>query len=363
MPNLADLKICFVAGTLGQGGAERQLFYILKSLSEAGARLSLLCLTQGEFWEEKIAALGVPVAWVGKQQNKLARLARIIEVLRKDRPQVLQSQHFYTNLYVTAAARVLGLREVGAMRNDGISEVRANGRILGSMSLRAPRMIAANSRAAIRFAIKERVPAARLKMLPNVVNCERFCPQVNRQKEAVRLIFAGRLVEQKRADRFLSILAQLQNRTSKKVSGLIVGDGPQRLQLEAQARAMGLLPDKLEFKGVVADIGPLYRQSDIFVLTSDWEGTPNVVLEAMASGLPVVATSIGGVPDIVRHDETGFLVNPAHEEKFVQFLTDLINHNQLREELGNNARQYVLANHSFERLPVFLSELYETALL
>jgi glycosyltransferase involved in cell wall biosynthesis len=363
MLNLADLKISFVAGTLGQGGAERQLFYILKSLSDAGAKISLLCLTNGEFWEEKIKALGIPVIWVGQQKNRLARLARIIEVVRKDRPDILQSQHFYTNLYVTAAARILRLRDVGAMRNDGISEVRANGKALGLMSLRAPRVIAANSRAAIHYAIKNRVPAARVKMLPNVVDCERFCTESNQEKDFVRLIFVGRLVEQKRADRFLNLLARLESQGDKKIKGWIVGEGAQKAQLERQATEMGLLPDKLEFTGEVTDLNHLYHQADIFVLTSDWEGTPNVVLEAMASRLPVVASSVGGVPDIIQHGKTGFLVTPSIEDEFVQTLSRLINDSQLRKQIGNNARQYILANHAFDRLPVFLQELYEDRLL
>src|SRR5437868_4062131 len=64
--DLSKQKICFLAGTLGQGGAERQLFYILRALSESGAEVRLLSLTQGEFWQEKIEALGVKVIWVGQ---------------------------------------------------------------------------------------------------------------------------------------------------------------------------------------------------------------------------------------------------------------------------------------------------------
>src|SRR5689334_13233971 len=98
MADLSQLRICFLAGTLGQGGAERQLFYLLKTLREQGASLLLLSLTRGEFWEAAIAELGVEVRWVGQHNSRLARLGRIIREVRAFRPHVLQSQHFYTNL-------------------------------------------------------------------------------------------------------------------------------------------------------------------------------------------------------------------------------------------------------------------------
>ncbi len=90
-------RILFIAGTLGQGGAEKQLWYLLRMLREAGADPHLLCLTSGEFWEEPIRSLGVPVIGVGGPPNRggrLGRLGRIIAAIRRIRPTVIQSQHF-----------------------------------------------------------------------------------------------------------------------------------------------------------------------------------------------------------------------------------------------------------------------------
>src|SRR6185503_10886816 len=88
---------------------------------------------------------------------------------------VVQSQHFFTNAYVTLAAWALGLSGIGAMRNDGNSEVRDSG-TLGWLNLHAPRMLAANSRIAIRYALDHGVPASRLYFLPNVVDTDWFKP-------------------------------------------------------------------------------------------------------------------------------------------------------------------------------------------
>jgi glycosyltransferase involved in cell wall biosynthesis len=362
MPNLAKLKICFMAGTLGQGGAERQLYYILRALRQSGANLRLLTLTQGEFWERRILELGVPVSYVGQETSKLARVSRIVKELKTHLPDIVQSQHFYTNLYVVAAARALGLREVGAMRNDGTHEIKATGRVVGSLSLRAPRMIAANSRGAIRTAIRLGVPPARLQLLPNVVDTDHFRPGPRKELAPVRIVGVGRMVAQKRFDRFLSVVAQVQKHAPNMTKTLLVGEGEERVKLEQQARSLGLLPETLEFRGNVTDTAALYRAADLLLLTSDHEGTPNVVMEAMACGLPVVATRVGGVPEILQNGESGFLCDPADQDGLTNAVLKLIANPGLRTKMGAAARAFIEAHHSPQRLPEFLVGLYKTAL-
>ena len=178
----------------------------------------------------------------------------------------------------------------------------------------------------------------------------------------VRLLAVGRLVTQKRYDRFLSILARVRGQVGRQIEAVIVGSGPLRKQLEEQAARLGLLPGVVEFKGTVADLAPVYQQADILVLTSDWEGTPNVVLEAMASGLPVVATSVGGVCEIVRDGVTGYLVEPGQDSLMVERLVQLACNRQLRMEFGARTREFVEQHCSVRKLPLFLESLYECAL-
>ncbi len=362
MPDLSKLNICFLAGTLGQGGAERQLFYILRALRDCGAVPRVLCLTKGEIWEERIAKLGIPITWVGQQRSRLARLARIVRELRANPPDIIQSQHFYTNLYAVAASRLLRRHDIGAVRNTGIFEVSANGPMFGGLGLRAPRMIAANSRSAIRNAIAMGIPTDRLHFLPNVVDTDRFHPSSRRDSTTVRLITVGRLVRQKRLDRFLRLMAQLKRRANVAFEGVIVGEGPERQSLKEQAAELGLLPQVIEFRDSTADMTTAYQEADIFVLTSDWEGTPNVVLEAMASGLPVVATRVGGVPEVIEHAVTGFIVDPTDEDSMVDSLLTLMRDSNLRLQVGRRAREYVVTNHSPRSLPTILAGIYEVAL-
>ncbi len=153
MPDLSRLKICFLAGTLEHGGAERQLFYMLRALQQQGAGLRVLCLDSGQFWEQPIRALGVPVTWVGQRRSHFARLVRILQELRGTPPDLLQSQHFFGNAYVGLAGLLLRVYGIGAIRNEEKAELLKNGRLGGRLNLHLPRLIAANSRIAIEQAI------------------------------------------------------------------------------------------------------------------------------------------------------------------------------------------------------------------
>ena len=98
--------------------------------------------------------------------------------------------------------------------------------------------------------------------------------------------------------------------TSHKVKGLVLGTGPMEAFLKNLAKERGLLGKYVEFLGNQEDVASIYQQAAILVLPSAYEGTPNVVLEAMATGLPIVATNVGGIPDLIKDSETGYLTKP-----------------------------------------------------
>jgi glycosyltransferase involved in cell wall biosynthesis len=362
MFDLSRLKIAFLALTLGQGGAERQLYYMLKVLREQGSNVRLLSLTRGEYWEKPIKDLGIPIFWVGQAQSRIVRLWRVIDLLRSDVPHLLQSQHLYTNLYAVGAARMLNTYEIGAVRNNGIAGIKRIDRLSGYLTLRAPRIIAANSRCAINNMVDQGIAPKHLFFLPNVVDTDNFPYVPYRHQENITLLAVGSLCQQKRFDRFLTLLHFITQGTELPIKGIIVGDGELRPQLEAQANGLGLLPHKVEFWGRLENVLPAYKQANMLVLTSDWEGTPNVVLEAMACGLPVIATAVGGVPEIVKNGDTGFVVSPNDITSMVNKIIILRQNPALASKIGQQAREFVVRNFSLERLPNLLQELYSTIL-
>jgi glycosyltransferase involved in cell wall biosynthesis len=358
MISIGKLNVCFIATTLGQGGAEQQLYYMIQTLLNQGGTVSVLSLSKGEFWEKKILALGVPVYHVGRDKSRFLRLARITRLVLQLKPDFLQSSHFFCNFYTAFAARLLNRKDIGALRSDVYPKIKSGGRIKFNLNISSPTLIAANSNQAIENAVKNGARKSRLYLLPNVVNTKLFCPAINSEKDFLKIICAGRLIHSKRLDIFLELLKIIKDQADLPVKALIAGDGPLRNQLEFDASKMGLLAGFLTFKGTVENMPELYRQADIFISASEAEGTPNVILEAMASGLVVLSTPVGDVPRIITHGENGFLIDAGDLKSASKILLNVVENLDLRSSIAKNAREFILANYSFERLSTHLTELY-----
>jgi glycosyltransferase involved in cell wall biosynthesis len=125
---------------------------------------------------------------------------------------------------------------------------------------------------------------------------------------------------------------------------------------------MGLLPDIVQFCGAIDNMRRVYAEGDLLVLTSDHEGTPNVLMEAMASGLPVVATDVGGVRELIQHGGNGFVIERNDEEALTCALTTLVESSELRKSFGSRSRESALARFSTTGLPATLNALYGRAM-
>jgi glycosyltransferase involved in cell wall biosynthesis len=336
---------------------------MLKALSNEGIETRVLCLTKGEAVEKEISDLGINVEWVGRSRNRLSRLREIVRNVQKRPVDILQSAHFFTNIYAALAGRALGTPSIGAIRGDLNQAIAANG-TFGNPQLKWPRHLIANSQSAITEAIARGVDRKRIDFVRNVVDLS----ETTEKRESfarghLNILFAGRLVSVKRPEIFLKLAAELRNDLPESdLRFHIAGDGPLRPQLEELAADLGLLPDDVRFLGERSEMTEVYRETDILVLTSEHEGTPNVVLEAMAHGIPVVATRVGGVPEVVR-DECGTMVEPQDLEGLVNSVRTLILDSSLRQRKGKHAYDQVRKNHSFEYLQKRLPSIYSQALV
>jgi glycosyltransferase involved in cell wall biosynthesis len=324
MSEFDRLRVAFIAGSLGQGGAEKQLLYLARELMRVRVDVRVLTLTHGEAREPAFAEAGVPVEWVGRHRLPL-RLADLVLATRRFRPHIVQAAHFFTNLYAASLARFGDAAGIGALRNDARFDMEECGRWGGPL-LRVPRSLIANSRTAAGYAEAAGVEASRIHVLANVIDLDQFdsraagSPRLTRARAGEREVIAAavaRLVPAKRLDRFLRALARAR-REERLLRGLIVGDGPERARLEALAGGLGLLPDGVRFVGACADVPRVLAGADMLVLTSQHEGFPNVLLEGMAARLPIVTTPAGDAGMLVDEGRTGFVV-PFHD---VELLTE-----------------------------------------
>ena len=139
---------------------------------------------------------------------------------------------------------------------------------------------------------------------------------------------------------------------------LIVGDGPERKNLESACESLQVSKDVI-FTGFREDIPDLMQIIDIFLLTSFSEGTAMTLLEAMAAGRPCIATRVGGNPEIVVDEVTGYLVENDNPDTLSQKICALLGNKALLEEMGRNGRQRFLANFTVHQMASQYQELYE----
>jgi glycosyltransferase involved in cell wall biosynthesis len=178
-----------------------------------------------------------------------------------------------------------------------------------------------------------------IQVIPNGVDLKRFAPPLHRQWSPPRLLFVGRLVYQKGLDILLPALSELKHLPWELT---VVGDGPYRGALKKAALALGI-SERINFTGWQHNDNLVrqYQAANIFVFPSRHEGMPNVVLEAMACGLPVIATSIAGNEELITHGKTGLLVPPEDSINLMEALSALLSNPELCKQIGGASRKRV----------------------
>jgi glycosyltransferase involved in cell wall biosynthesis len=172
--------------------------------------------------------------------------------------------------------------------------------------------------------------------------------------------WTGRMTGVKRTDIVLRAFALLRSR-GVPATLCMVGDGPDRRRIEELASELGIVRDCL-FTGYQEDVGPFFAAFDVFVLPSANEGTPVTAIEALASGCPVVATRVGGVPDVVQDGEDGILIDPGSPEQLADALVRLAGDPELRARMGAAGRTRTLPRYAVSRLIGDVDALYRELL-
>jgi len=170
----------------------------------------------------------------------------------------------------------------------------------------------------------------------------------------------GRMTGVKRTDDVLRAFRRLRDR-GVDACLCMIGDGPDRPAVERRAHELGLMRDTF-FLGYQEEVAPFYAAFDAMILPSINEGTPVSAIEALAAGRPVVATRVGGVPDVIREGEDGFLVEPGDVDGLAERLARLAADPELRARLGAAGRARVIPRYSVERLVDDIDLLYRSLL-
>ena len=211
------------------------------------------------------------------------------------------------------------------------------------------------------------ISPSRICHIENAIDAEQYDRQVERCQAKKRLEMpastlligaVGRLSPEKGFDVLIQAIVRLRGK-GHDIGLVIAGEGPDRARLE-QTIAVEALASHCRLLGHVSRIRDVYEAIDIFALSSLREGLPNVVLEAMAMSLPIVATRVAGVPRIIEHDQTGLLVAPGDADEIANGLEILINNCKVRQELGRQGRRLIEERYSFRQRMEKVTGVYQS---
>ncbi|MEO7960931.1 MAG: glycosyltransferase [Ginsengibacter sp.] len=352
MPDAGYQKIAFVAGTLGIGGAERQLYYLASTLQEKGYSVTVYCLTQKEYYESKLAAKGIDVIFFGRSKSKLRRAYQLYKLLKANPPDLVYSFHFYTNIYGSIAAKILRIKMAGSIRSNGIAEKKANG-LLSWLHYMLPDCIIANSKHGADNCEKI-FYKKKLFVLGNVIreNLFRFAPKKINKDECLRIIWVGRLTPVKQPHLFPLLIKHLRD-LGLAVEGHMYGDGNLKDDL------VNLLNTNYHKYPVFLysshqKIQDVYKDAHWLCSTSKFEGTSNVVIEAMASGVAIASLQYQGIGTLIDNQVNGLV-----EKDITQLANGIHDYSEddRYSSLLFKARQEIELHYSFDSLVTSFEEI------
>ena len=362
-PSKRRLRIVHIVSSLKVGGMEHFVVRLAAAQKDGGHDVSILALQPGALAEEA-AALGLRVN-VLSGSNKVARAVRGALLLKRLGADVAHA-HNQTSLHYAALAKRVSSAQV-VMTNHG----------QGQGSPRTPSAAEwrrCDAAVAVSQAVAERMDAANVRTKLSVIRNGVRPASAPAGRAAVRAglgiadetvvgIIVARIDGLKGHDGLLRALALLPADTAGRLTVLVAGDGVRRAEVEALARELNLGPDRVQFLGSRSDIPDLLGAADFFVLPSLTEGLPLSVLEAMAQRLPVIATPVGGIPELVENHQHGLLVPVGDAAALADAVTLLARDPATRQALGRRGQERVEREFSFDAMLSRYDELYQNLCL
>jgi len=361
------MRIALIATSLRRAGAEKQFSYATRALHQAGIDARVFYLGAGDHYQTVLANEGIPFRQIFNPDQSFLMLLRLIKELVAFRPHVVLASQFGDLLFAGVAGRVCGALVLGGVRSDGFYELRTSGRRSWLM-LKLSHGLIANSERAKDNLISLGIAAQKIAVVPNVIDPTDFDQKMSRPfqnsawEHRISVTAVGSLQYCKRFDRFLDGLALARQREPS-LFGVIAGDDlGEKAALERKANALGLFPDHLQFLGDCAQIPSLLAGSRMLVSCSEYEGFPNVILEAMAARLPVLITPVGDARRIVKDGVTGYLLQPDDPHCMAERIVSLAREPAQAHQMGEAGRKLVEQDYNITSLaPRLLSVFSDLA--
>jgi len=358
------LHVMHLVPLLRVGGMEQGVVKLVNGLDRSRVRSSVVTFNAPDSLALALRP-DVRLEVLAKRNGNDPRLVlHLHRLLRHHRPHIVHTHSWGTLLEGYMAARAARVPFVVHGEHGTMEEGRVNVVLQRWAWHRVDRVVSVSSRLADRLAERIGFPRERIVTIRNGVDLDRF-RAVSREdaRRALGLTpsqlvvgTVGRLVPVKDHANLLRAMAILRAR-GRQPGLVIVGEGPLRVELERLAGSLGLA-DSVRMLGARPDVESVLVALDVFVLSSKSEGLSNTIIEAMASGLPVVATSVGGADELVEHGRTGLLVPREDPEALAEAVAALLDDAARRGEMGRAGRAKAEREFSLERMLAGYERLY-----
>jgi len=371
------IRILYISAGLGLGGSERQLCLTINHLDKQDFDIAVLNLNpELNYFQDYLTALSIPVIEMPPDYKSLPRRTWFIfQTLRNFQPDIVHSWNFYANAYAGITGKLARVpAQIGSQRNAFMSEhIQKLSGLHRYLSLYSVSSIVVNSRRAKTEMEQSGYPGSQIIYIPNIIdlNFKADLSSSNglenfKVKPNTHLIgTVGNLRRQKNHLMFIEAMASVINKFPK-VRGLIIGQlVPSEPKIPEQittAISQRQLDGKVIWAGYQEGVPQILKSLTIFCLTSDYEGSPNVIVEAMATGLPIVATSVGDLPDIIKNSQQGFLVEPGDATGIARAINKLLDDPELRRKMGQAARAWVKDNTNAQAISWRFASFYRSAI-
>jgi glycosyltransferase involved in cell wall biosynthesis len=339
------------------GGTQRQMVELMARLDRVRFRVHPVCFHAVGVWFPRVSLLDEPVAVFPihgfAKPGTYKQLLAFAQWCRAKGIAILQTCELYSNIFGLPGGMLASVPvRIGSRR--GMVETPAQQR-MQKYAYNAAHRVVANSQAAAESLRHEGVAADRIVVIPNGIDPTLFGQREYRVRPRT-IVMVACLREEKRIDVLLDAAPLILARHPE-AEILIVGDGDCRDELEARARS-NQVADRVRFLGHRDDVPAVLAGADLFVLPSRSEAFPNAIVEAMMSGLPVVASSVGGIPELVEEGRTGRLVPPGDPVHLAAAVIEILNHPDRATHMGQTARRRIEEQYSFDRMVHQFEALY-----
>jgi glycosyltransferase involved in cell wall biosynthesis len=348
------------------GGTERQMIELIRRLDPSRFRVHVACFDKSGAWLPRVAERAAslvefPIRGFARPRT-IAALLGFARWCRRERIEVVQTCDLYANVFGLPGAALAGVPvRIGSRRE--LNPDKAPGQIrLQRQAYRCATTVVANSAAARDILEQEGLAPASIAVVPNGIEATLYPDRdAVTARRPVRSVITVANLRPEKSHETLIAAAELVAAEFPDVQFQVVGDGLRRAELEALVRAGGL-ERRVRFLGHREDVPRLLAEADVFVLPSRSEAFPNCAIEAMAAGLPVVASATGGLLDLIEHGHTGLLFEPGNPEALAAALRHLFTDRGTAAGIGQRAQTQVRQRYSFERMVRSFEDLYAASL-